>query len=224
MILSLKEYKKLTRIENDLGRFYDVGEKIPVPSVTTVLSHTSDKSFLEEWKKKVGEEEAERIVTESSAVGEKLHDNMEKYLLNGDAPSGSFLVKSMSNIIIKKGITDKLDEVWGLEAPLYYPELYAGTTDLVGIYESKPAIIDFKNSRKYKKKEWIEDYFLQLVAYSEAHNILHGTNIQCGVILMATWNLDFLKFEISGNEYNKYKDKWYYCLHKYYSEHGTYQS
>ena len=119
----------------------------------------------------------------------------------------------MANIIIEQGLND-VSEVWGSEVSLFYPELYAGTTDLVGVYKNKPAIMDFKQSRKLKKKEWIEDYFLQLVAYSEAHNKVHGTKISSGRVFICTQNNEYQTFEI--DDYEKWQGKWYARLEQYY--------
>jgi len=97
---------------------------------------------------------------------------------------------------------------------LYYPELYAGTTDLVGIYKGKPFIGDFKQSRRLKKKEWVEDYYLQLTAYAEAHNKQYGTKIQNGRMFICTQNNEFQSFEIEN--YDKWVGKWYAKLEQYY--------
>ena len=78
-----------------------------------------------------------------------------------------------------------MEEIWGSEITLYYPGLYAGATDLCGIYEGRESIIDFKQSNKPKRREWIEDYFVQLAAYAMAHNHVYDTKIQSGVILMS---------------------------------------
>ena len=111
-----------------------------------------------------------------------------------------------------------LTEVWGLESPLYYPELYAGTADCIGIFRGKPAIIDFKNSMREKKKEWIEDYFLQLVAYAEAHNQVDDTNIETGCILMACHTGAYLEFYLDEQEYAHYKGKWFDRVYTYYNK------
>ena len=106
----------------------------------------------------------------------------------------------MAHKIIESGLGD-LEEVWGQEVTLYYPGLYAGATDIVGIYDGQPAIMDFKQSNKPKRREWIEDYFEQLGAYCMAHNYVYGTKIQSGIILMCTKDFLFQKFEVSGREF-----------------------
>jgi genome maintenance exonuclease 1 len=110
----------------------------------------------------------------------------------------------MATKIIESGLRD-LEEVWGQEVTLYYPGLYAGATDVVGIFDGKPAIIDFKQSNKPKRREWIEDYFEQLGAYCMAHNYVYGTKIQSGIILMCTKDFMFQKFEVSGREFVGYQ-------------------
>jgi genome maintenance exonuclease 1 len=107
-----------------------------------------------------------------------------------------------------------VSEVWGSEINLYYPELYAGTTDLIGVYKGSPAIMDFKQSRKLKKAEWVEDYYLQLVAYAEAHNKLFDTKIQHGRIFICTQNNEYQTFEI--DHYDQWVGKWFSRVEQYY--------
>lgn len=207
------EYKKLKQITHESGsRVYEVGEPVALPSVTTILSATKSQDTidgLQKWRDAVGEEEANRVVTLSCSMGNDMHDNLEQHILtNGQAKlKGVMLAKMMTKLIIKNGLS-KVDEVWGTEAQLYYPELYAGTTDLVGVHEGEDAIMDFKNSRKEKKEEWITDYKYQLAAYSTAHNKLHGTNIKKGVIMMATHSMVYQEFVLEGDEFKEYEQKW----------------
>jgi genome maintenance exonuclease 1 len=215
------EYKSLKQINSKTGpRVYDVGEDRKLPSVTTILSATKPKEDLQalkDWRKRVGDEEANRVTKQSTSMGSDMHDNLEKYILTeGKADlKGVMLAKMMTKLVIKNGLS-KVDEVWGTEAQLYYPELYAGTTDLVGIWNGKPAIMDFKNSRKTKKEEWIEDYKYQLVAYAMAHNELFGTDIKTGVIMMATHGLEYQEFVLEGKEFDKYKQLWLNRVYQYY--------
>lgn len=214
-------YKKLKQINSKTGpRVYDVGEERSLPSVTTILQATKKKEDLQalkDWRKRVGDEEADRIVKKSTGMGNDMHDNLEKYILTeGKAEmKGAILAKMMTKLVIKEGLS-KVDEVWGTEAQLYFPGLYAGTTDLVGIHEGEDAIMDFKNSRKEKKEEWIEDYKYQLVAYALAHNELHGTNIRKGVIMMATHNLKYQEFVLEGADFDKYTQLWLNRVYQYY--------
>jgi hypothetical protein len=190
-----------------------------VPSVTTVLSATKDMTHLHAWRKRIGEARAQQISQESANIGTVMHRSLERHVKGEDRTPGSNLVQqkgwAMANIIIENGLSD-VSEVWGSEISLYYPELYAGTTDLVGIYKGAPAILDFKQARKLKKKEWVEDYFLQLVAYSEAHNKQYGTQIKTGRIFICTQANEFQTFEV--DDYAKWSDKWYRKLEEYYTK------
>ena len=115
---------------------------------------------------------------------------------------------------IPKNRLKDISEIWGSEVSLLYPELYAGTTDLVCVYKGEPAIIDFKQARKLKKKEWVEDYYLQLVAYAEAHNKMYGTQIKTGRVFICTQNNEFQTFNIDN--YDHWAGQWYNKLEQYY--------
>ena len=206
-------YPTLKRVENDLGRFYIDSNGKEVPSVTTVLSATSDKSGIDEWKRRVGHEEATRIINESTTIGSNVHNALENYL-NGDywkiQDDGSYVSKtsiSILNCFIQNLIND-ISEIWGLEVGVILDGLYAGTADCVGIYNDKESLIDFKTAKKIKPKEWIEDYFLQCSAYANAHNVMFGTDIKQIVILMADRNQEFKKFVVNGREFDHYTNKW----------------
>ena len=206
-------YPDLKRVENDLGRFYIDSNGKEVPSVTTVLSATSDKSGIDEWKRRVGHEEATRIINESTTIGSNVHNALENYL-NGDdwkiQDDGSYVSKtsiSILNCFIQNLIND-ISEIWGLEVGVILVGLYAGTADCVGIYNDKESLIDFKTAKKIKPKEWIEDYFLQCSAYANAHNVMFGTDIKQIVILMADRNQEFKKFVVNGREFDHYTNKW----------------
>ena len=148
------------------------------PSVTTILSKTKDQTGLNEWRKRVGEQEAQRIMTEAAGVGTALHNNLERFLAGDTRQPGNNLVhiqaNKMADVIIENGLSG-VDEVWAIEQGLYYPEMYSGTTDLCGVYKGNASIMDFKQTNKPKKKEWVDDYYLQLAAYATAHNKVYGT-------------------------------------------------
>jgi len=218
LIKSIYDYKPLARVDHPSGRRYIVGEGNPLPSVTTILSKTKDMTFLKEWKAAVGEAEAQRIVTEASGLGNGMHKQLENYVL-GKEVKGQFMAVTLANLIIKKGLC-KVNEVWGSEVSLYSTGLYAGTTDLVGVHEGIPAIMDFKNSLKEKQKEWIEDYFMQLAAYALAHNEMYNTNIQKGVIMMATRDGKYQEFIIEGDEFTHYETMWANKVCTYYDRFG----
>ena len=195
------------------GRHYDIGQE-KLPSVTTILQATQSpekKAILAKWKQKVGEKKADEIRDTAAARGTVMHRIIEGYI-TGDghadlSPMGQ-VSGIMAQTIFKEGLKGRMDEVWGSEITLYYPGLYAGATDLVGIYEGREAIIDFKQSNKPKRREWIEDYFTQMAAYAMAHNHVYDTKIQSGVILMCTPGNYFQKFVVKDKEFQQYMWKW----------------
>ena len=201
------EYPNLERVDTDIGRHYLDSDNKPVPSVTTVLSGTSkSKDGLVQWRNRVGDEEADRIIKQSTDIGTAVHEAIEKFLNkedwdNFDNTSDQILAKNISNKFIKdalKGIT----EIWGLEVGLILDNLYAGTADCVGLYRDIPTLIDFKTAKKIKKRDWIEDYFLQGCAYANAHNVMFGTDIQQIVILMVDRNLIFQEYIVRPTEFS----------------------
>lgn len=203
------------------GRFYEIDGQRPLPSVTTILSNTVDHSWLDEWRAAVGEEEAERIVAESLSIGNGMHDLLEQYYIpEKDVGKVSFTSKRFADIIKKKALS-RVSEVWGVESALYYPDVYAGSTDLVGVFENKPTIMDYKNSRRDKGTEDIEEYFMQAVAYAFAHNDVHGTKIKRGAIFMMCRSGRYKEFILEGNEFKRYEDKWFKLVEKYYKEFGV---
>jgi hypothetical protein len=193
------------------------GEKIP--SVTTILSTTKDQTHLIEWRKRIGEEEANRITKEAAGVGTAMHNNLERFLAGLERMPGNNLVhvqaNKMANVIIENGLKD-VDEVWAMEQSLYFPGLYSGTTDLVAVYKGNPSICDYKQTNKPKKEEWIEDYKLQLVAYIMAHNEVYKTDIKEGHVFMCSRDLQYQQFDLWPDEYNKYQDMWLEKIRDYY--------
>ena len=210
-------YGELSKTAKNGKRHYETPDGRTVPSVTTVLSATKDMTHLHAWRKRVGEQKAAQITQESANIGTVMHGSLEKHVKGIERKPGSNLIHqkahAMANVIIDNGLKD-VSEVWGAEVSLHYPGLYAGTTDLVGVYKNEPAIMDFKQARKLKKKEWVEDYFLQLVAYSEAHNKMYDTNINSGRVFICTQNNEFQTFEI--DRYWHWVDQWYNKLEQYY--------
>ena len=198
-------YPKSMRSVINGGRHYDIdGDKLP--SVTTILSATQSdekRQSLADWKARMGDKAADEVRDTAAARGTAMHTYLEHYLDGTGYKDLTTLGKQaevMANKIIESGLGD-LEELWGLETTLYYPDLYAGATDVVGIYAGQPAIIDFKQSNKPKRREWILDYFEQLGAYAMAHNQVYGTKIQSGIVLMCTKDFLFQKFEVSGREF-----------------------
>jgi genome maintenance exonuclease 1 len=219
IIKSPYDYKPLSRETVNGTRLYVDPNNNKLPSVTTILDKTKDKTFLNEWKKRVGETAAKQISTEAAGLGTLVHTHLEKYILNEARPSGNNVVhqmaKAMSDVVIDKGLS-QVTEVWGSEVGLYYPDLYAGTTDLVGCYQGEPAIIDFKNTTKPKKEEWIEDYYLQCCAYALAHNAVHGSDIKRAVIFMIARDNTFQLFDLQGAKFDSMCDKWGSRVEQYY--------
>jgi CRISPR/Cas system-associated exonuclease Cas4 (RecB family) len=204
-------YERLKREDREDGRVYIV-DTAPLPSVTNVLSDTKDKSHLDAWAARVGEAEADRIKNEAATVGTHMHNVVERLLLNRDlpAPRTWLSVKGyrMGYQLIEH-FFPSVQEVWGAEIPLYYPKRYAGTSDCVGVYKNNESIIDFKQTNKMKRREWIEDYFVQLAAYAAAHNEVHGTKIRQGVIMMVAQDGQVQEFTTCGREFDGYVDKWW---------------
>ena len=214
-------YPKTVRSSVDGVRKYSIGQE-KLPSVTTIISSTQDASkteSLKKWKARVGEVEAERIKNTAAIRGTAMHSYLEHYVKGGNVLDLSDVgreARNMAEVIIEKGFPD-LEEVWGVECTLFYPGLYAGQTDMCGIYQGRESIIDFKQSNKPKRAEWIGDYKLQLVAYATAHDCIFGTNIEQGVILMCTPDNYFQRFIVNGNEFREYKWKWLQKISDYYT-------
>ena len=200
-------YTDLKR-QDGVSRVYLTPDGESLPSVTSVLSKTKDKSFLKKWRARVGEKTAEKIIADSSAIGTALHLYIEHYVNEHaykDLTEIGIKAETMAQVIIEQGLRD-IDEVWGSEVHLYYPGKYAGTTDMVGLYKGRPAIIDFKQTNKPKKREWVQDYLMQLAAYAHAHNHLFDTEIDQGVILMCSRDLLFQRFELTGESFTRALD------------------
>ena len=180
------DYQDLTRIDGK-KRLYATPGGGKVPSVTTILDATSDKTHLIAWRQRVGEEKAKQITKEAAGVGTSMHGFLENYTKGEELPNKTNLVhvqgRKMAEVVIQDGLS-KVDEVWGSEVHLYYPDLYAGTTDLVGVHNGVPAIMDFKQTNKPKKEEWVDNYKLQGAAYALAHNHVYKTDIRKIVIMM----------------------------------------
>ena len=197
-----------------------------LPSVTTVLGQTQTKdkaNSLQRWRDKVGHEEARRITQEAAARGTSMHLYLEKYCLGEgylDLTDVGNVAKHMAEKIVDRGIDNRLTEIYGNEATLYYPGLYAGSVDLVGQHDGSMAIIDFKQTNKPKQREWIGDYFLQMAAYGMAHDAVYGTTIEKGVILMCSKDLYYQEFTIEGEEYRQAKHDFLRRLDQFYTEQG----
>ena len=210
------QYVQGTQIEDQGSRIYDVNG-YRLPSVTTILGATKDQQFLKDWTAKVGEKEAERIKNLSSRRGTSMHKFLESHITSvgyDDLTELGRTAKSMAEKVIEIGLAP-VEEYYGSEVTLYYPGLYAGSTDLVCNHNGLESIVDFKQSNRPKKKEWVEDYFLQIAAYSMAHDYVHGSQIRQGVIMMCTPDLYFQEFRFTDHELRQYKHKFLKRLDMY---------
>ena len=216
------QYKPCQQVNDPVTRkrVYLTPDGERLPSVTTILSSTKDMTHLNEWKNRIGHEKAQQITTEAAGVGTAMHGNLERFLAGLQRQPGNNPVhvqaNKMADVIIENGLS-KMNEVWAMEQSLYFPGLFSGTTDLVGVYDGEPAICDHKQTNKPKKAEWVEDYYLQLVAYAEAHNEVYKTKIRRGVIFMCSRDFQYQQFDLTPANYNKYQDMWYSKVEEYYN-------
>ena len=226
-LLNKYDYPASTRASIEGLRHYNVdGSTERLPSVTTVLGETQEQSkrdSLQRWRQRVGVEEAKKITHAAATRGTSMHMYLEKYCLGEgylDLTDTGNVAKHMAECIVDRGIDNRLTEIYGNEATLYYPGLYAGSVDLVGQHDGDIAIIDFKQTNKPKQREWIGDYFLQMAAYGMAHDAVYGTTIEKGVILMCSKDLYYQEFTIEGEEYRQAKHDFLRRLDQFYKENG----
>lgn len=237
MYIEKYQYKPLNRENVNGRRLYATPDGLYLPSVTTILDATKSAekvAVLERWRQSVGHRQAQQITTEAANRGTRMHSYLETYIKKGLMPDRgtnpySWASYEMAKTVIDQGLCH-VTEFWGVEVPLYFPKIYAGTTDCVGLHKGKPSIIDFKQTNKPKKESWIDDYKLQLVAYALAHNEVHGTDIHKGVILMcvkpdmdANQNVmstpQYQEFEISGAEFRHWTEQWWLKLEQFYQSY-----
>ena len=218
------DYPSSTRASIEGLRHYNIdGTTERLPSVTTVLGQTQESSkraSLQRWRDKVGHAEAAKITNEAATRGTAMHLFLEKYCLGEgylDLTDVGNVAKHMAEKIVDKGIDNRLTEIYGNEATLYYPGLYAGSVDLIGEHDGQITIIDFKQTNKPKQREWIGDYFLQMAAYGMAHDAVYDTAIEKGVILMCSKDLYYQEFVIEGQEYRNAKHEFLRRLDQFYT-------
>lgn len=227
-------YTPINRESVEGKRLYATPDGSKVPSVTTILDKTKPQEkidALNRWKKSVGEVKAQQIVTEAAGRGTRMHKYLEDYITLGtlaDPGTNPYSKQShaMAKHIISEGLKN-VNEVWGVEVPLYFPGLYAGTTDGCGLHLNEESILDYKQTNKPKKQEWIEDYYLQLTAYALAHNKVHGTNIRKGVVLMCvspklneqlimTEEPKYQEFILESKDFDYWERRWWDRVEEYY--------
>lgn len=213
------DYNQVQRVEESTGRKYVTPDGAKIPSVTTILSKTKDMKHLLAWRKRVGDEAADQITKESTSLGTTMHTHLENHIKGMERPGGNNLgrvmARNMADKIIDHGLCN-VDEVWGIEVPLVYDTLWAGTTDLVGVYKGEPAIMDFKTTIKPKTLERVDDYRLQLTAYAESHNYTFDTQIKKLVVFMCSRDLQYQEFVWDLNDYQKNLEDWTARLAEYY--------
>lgn len=224
----------MNRATEDGRRLYLTPDGKKLPSVTTILDRTKPeekRQALNDWKKRVGHAQAQAITTEAANRGTRMHTYLEHYVKTGEIkPAGTnpyaWASHAMAQTVIEQGLKN-VEEFWGVEVPLYFPNLYAGTSDGAGIHLGCESILDYKQTNRPKRREWIEDYFLQLVAYALAHNEVHGTNIRKGVVLMcvkpevdAQFNIikppEYQEFVLDEQDFAHWEQQWWKRLELYY--------
>ena len=219
------QYKNCVQVNDPVTRkrVYRTPDGESLPSVTTILSSTKSeesKLALENWKKRVGYDKAQQITTEAAGVGTAMHGNLERFLAGLQRQPGNNPVhvqaNKMADVIIEKGLAD-VNEVWAMEQSLYFPGLYSGTTDLVAVYKGNPSVCDYKQTNKPKKAEWVDDYYMQLMAYILAHNEVYGTDIRKGVIFMCSRDFQYQQFTLEPKDFNKWQDAWLNKVEEYYT-------
>ena len=216
-------YQPIPRETVDGRRLYATPDGRKLPSVTTILEATKPeekKQALQNWRNRVGHAQAQAITTEAANRGTRMHRYLEDYTKTGtiaEAGSNPYSKQShiMASTVIEHGLCN-VSEFWGYEVPLYFPGIYAGTTDAAGIHLNEQSILDYKQTNRPKRREWIEDYFLQLCAYAAAHNEVHGTDIRLGVILMCSQDFQFQTWTVSGNEWTIWMERWFDRVEQYY--------
>lgn len=216
------QYKNCTQVNDPVTRkrVYQTPDGETLPSVTTILSSTKDMTHLNEWKKRVGEAKAAEITREAAGIGTAMHSNLERFIVGVQRQPGNNPVhvqaNKMADIIIENGLKD-MDEIWAIEQSLYFPGLYSGTTDLVGVYKGNPAVCDYKQTNKPKKEEWIDDYKIQLIAYIMAHNEVYGTTIREGHVFMCSRDLQYQQFDLLPDEFDHWQEEWLKKVEEYYT-------
>ena len=222
------DYPKLQRLETGDGRKYVTPSGQMLPSVTTILGATKTqetKDGLAKWAKRVGVDEAERTKTQAANLGTIIHKNLERYMLGEPMQFGTNLIYKMAEImtktVIEKGFS-KIQKIYGQEVPIYMESLYAGTADLIVEIDGEIWLVDFKNTIKMKKEEYLADYYCQLVAYSLAHNSMFGTNIRRGRVMMIArpddlGNAEYKEFDLDPEKFSKFEDVWLSKLEQFYA-------
>jgi hypothetical protein len=216
------QYKNCVQVNDPVTRkrVYKTPDGETLPSVTTILGATKDMTALNEWRKRIGEDKANQITREAAGVGTAMHSNLERFIAGIQRQPGNNPVhvqaNKMADIIIENGLKD-MTEVWAMEQSLYFPGLYSGTTDLVGVYKGNPSVCDYKQTNKPKKEEWVDDYKIQLTAYIMAHNEVYKTEIREGHVFMCSRDLQYQQFDLWPDEFTYWENQWLDKVQEYYT-------
>jgi len=216
------QYKNCKQINDPVTRkrVYQTPDGETLPSVTTILSSTKDMTSLNAWRDKIGHDKAQQITNEAAGVGTAMHGNLERFIAGVQRQPGNNPVhiqaNKMADVIIEKGLVD-MSEIWAMEQSLYFPGLYSGTTDLVGVYKGNPSVCDYKQTNKPKKEEWVGDYKIQLIAYILAHNEVYGTDIKEGHVFMCSRDLQYQQFDLWPDEFEYWQNQWLDKVNEYYT-------
>lgn len=224
MITNKFPYKSISRSSVQGQRYYSLPDGTSVSSVTTILDATKSeekKQALAAWKQRVGEHQARQIVTEAAGRGTRMHKFLEQYIAEDtmkEPGSNPYSQQShcMAQLIVSEYLQPNVTEFYGTEVGLYYPGLYAGTTDCVALWQGELSIIDFKQTNRTKKTEWIDDYFIQTCAYAMAHNEIYGTQIRQGVILMCSQDYTPQHWVIKGKDFEHFSTQWTQRVDQFY--------
>ena len=212
------------------SRHYTLNNQILV-SVSSVLKMTKselEKASLKAWQDRIGFKESLRIKNEAAQRGTEIHSLIENFLLGRsnlnlfEQEKEKSHPQKMADLIISEGLKNKLSEINGVECVLHYSagsKGFAGTSDLIGIWDNIPSVIDFKQKNSIMKESYdsLQTYFIQLGAYSLAHNTVYGSSITQGVILLATTDLVFQVFRINNEKLIEYQNKFLDKVEQYYS-------
>lgn len=210
--------QELESVTTKKGRTYVTPEGKTYPSITTVLGERSKAGILE-WRKKVGEQEANRISTQASVRGTAVHTLAENYLNNDpDWSKGAMPSNLFSFNQIKPILDERVNNIWAQEVPLYSDKFeMAGRVDCIAELDGELTIIDFKTSRKPKKEEWITSYFMQGAFYAAAFYERTGVSIKQTSIIIA---VDGSEPQVFTVRTYRYLDELMVCRKEYKNIYG----
>ena len=205
-------------------RLYDIGQD-KLPSVTTILAATQSeekKASLEAWRQRLGAEAADKVRDDAAARGTVMHHIIESWLTDQghlDLTDTGQQAHTMADLIIKKGLENRLTEIYGVEPTVFHSGMgYAGATDFIGVHDGELIIGDFKQSNKPKRREWIEDYKLQMAAYALAFQDMFNIPVGRAINFICTKDFYYQEFMFDGEEFRQAKYTWMKKVEQYYKE------